>query len=400
MNLRQTIQALEQNNIIVSTDIGVHQYCDINSNCPVAVELRKYIHESGVTLKDLLEGFAAFQTSSPAPERAEPDYPEFDGQSTINIAGQTVKIDYTETIKRQLGSRFSDKMNELNSMSNRCRTLGVNLHHTYRDLYDRLKNTKELPQLSFGIAELIMTKCHITSDSNNYIFLFPRHYKPQWIVTRGVRHEIDPKDVADIERDVFIRIVVTRERKILHALLLHDTGEKLYHYHGTHNDCWGMVVIPEMWDGRLRSLDDLATQLIRSLATINKDSLMTSEPPDMPEMDDVFENSTKLGEEGQIEEREHREGGATWTVGETADGTAEEGTTRRRWGQRPRRTGNRPPADAEEGELTIEEEYMRRWGAPGNPPDTEAICALCGERWGIHNGFICRTREARRLDHA
>ena len=65
MNLSQTVQALEANGVVVALDCGVHGYCDINSNCPVAVQLRKFIHESGVTLEELLTGYAASQESVP-----------------------------------------------------------------------------------------------------------------------------------------------------------------------------------------------------------------------------------------------------------------------------------------------------------------------------------------------
>lgn len=334
MNLRQTIQALEQNNIQVSVDIGVHQHCDINSNCPVAVELRKYIHEAGVTLKQLLEGFA--ESQEPQPNSIPFQLPEFDGKATISVAGQEVQIDFSDALRSGIGQAYERKLADFHRIELNLERLGVSLYEEYLTKIDHLKKTRILPQLELDMRDLLGYDCRITTNKDNYVFLFPRHYSPQYIVTRGIRYGIHEEDVEAIKRDVFIMFMITKDGKILSAKLLDSQGQGLVHYHGgSDDDCWGQVRIPERWDGRLRSIANFANQLISALATINKDSLVHSTPERLIPMDTLMERSTKLGEEGHMEDREQPDGG--WRG--DRDGTTRD-APRRRWGQREE--GQRP----------------------------------------------------------
>ena len=97
MNLAQTIQALEANNIVTALDCGVHQYCDVNSNCPLAVELRRIVTESELTLEQLLEGYAASQEPPPNP-LLNPEFPEIDGHTIIHIGESDIPLDLTPVI--------------------------------------------------------------------------------------------------------------------------------------------------------------------------------------------------------------------------------------------------------------------------------------------------------------
>ncbi len=405
MNLHETIQSLEQNNIQTALDIGVHQRCDINSNCPIAVELRRIILDSGVTLEQLLEGYAASQGTPP--EATAIELPQFNGRATIRVAGQSVVIDYSDTIRGQLGEGFVKKRLEFESMGNRMQVLGRSLYSSYLDQIYQLRNTKTLPQLAFSVGDLLKANCLITTDNTNYVFLFPRHYKPQWIITNGVRYKIADEDIETIKRNIHIAFTISKESKILKTRVLGDSGRKLQHYHGNNwddDDCWGNVPIPERWDKTLKSLSNLVTQLMGSLATVNKDSILVRHPDSMPRINDLFDRSTKLGEEGHTEEREQPRGG--WGGGEATEEVNEEGniTTApaRGWGARrqqaPAPTQEPPP---EEG--TPEHEWFIRFGVRNErgmadyPDGMGVACGVCGTVYGTH--YTVRDRIICPRDH-
>ena len=370
MNLQETVQALEQNNIQIALDVGVHRYCDINSNCPLAVELRKITNESGVTLAQLLEGFVTGQEAPPEPVSYE--LPEFDSKATIRIAGTNVELNLEDALRAQLGDALDKKRREFRGLGGRITALGDSLYHSYLNQVSELKRTKTLPQLEFPNRDVIRANCLITANNTHYIFLFPRGYSPEYIVTRGMRYKLADRDVKALKRDVYISYTITKERKILNAKILDDKGEGFRHYHGnTGEDCWGAVHIPERWDGSLGSLADFTAQLMGALHTLNKDSPISRQPNGMPHMDGLMERSTELGEEGHPEEREQPEGG--WTT-----------DTPRRWGQR---RATRAPT-------TTEGEYMRRWDVPTDEEANElrnerAVCRLCGATYGEHSGWQC-----------
>lgn len=363
MNLQQTVQALEQNNIQIALDVGVHSGCSIDSNCPLAVELRKVINESDVTLEQLIEGFAASQ--EPPPEAVAYVLPEFDAKATIRIAGTNVELDFEEALRAQLGDTLDKKRRELNRLGGSITELGKSLYESYLNRIYALRDTRTLPQLEFDIGDLTKANCLTTSDGEYYHFLFPRTYNPEYVVTNGVRYKLADEDIKALIRDIYISYTISKEYKIIHTDILNSGGSKFRHYHGGGNDCWGNFQIPERWNGNLKSLSDLTTQVAGALRTINKDSLMTGHPRGMVDMDDLMERSTKLGVEGITEEREQPEGG--WTTEEGAP---------RRWGQ-TRATGVRAP--------TVDEELRRRFGTE-HPEDNEMICNLCGATLGHHYG--------------
>ncbi len=419
MDLRQTFHALEDlktekypQGITLALDLGVHQYCDINSNCPLAIQLRKYIHEAGVTLVDLLAGFA--QSQEPPPDRIEPTLPEFNGKAMIQIAGQNMEIDFTDTIKQQLGSAYENQIHYFKQMQNHITDVGASLHRTYLHQIYELRRTKVLPQLSFGVTDLVKYPCCITTKRDKYIFLFPREYKPQWIVTGGVRYLLNKDDIDSLERPCYIQFAVTVDGKIFSARLLGDRGYGMEHYHGhERDDCWGNVAIPERWNKSLSMLNTLANQLMASLATINKDSLVQHDIEDMIHIDNLMERATELGEEGHVEARERPTGGWRTGDGEDPDRTTEPPTDApapagRRWGHREDTT----PRDAAGHivildelanhtdanpaiQLTDDQEYLRRWGVTSavNITIVNRVCALCGHDYVEHGGFHCQHDE-------
>jgi len=323
MNLQQTVQALEQNNIQIALDIGVHSNCSIDSNCPIAVELRKLIRESGITVEQLLEGFAASQETPPDPlVQNNGHLPEFNSKLTIQIAGKDIEFELNDVIAENLRYAIDRKLREVKQLGNNITQIGNSLYDIYLRQVHRLRNAKTLPQLEFSLRDITKAGCMITTDGDNYIFLFPREYNPQWIWSRNIRYKLSDKDIKTIKRDMIVEYVISRDSKILQVRVLNSDGEKMTHYHGRHGDCWGGFKLPERWDKRLQSLSDLTTQIVASLATINKDSPMERQPPGMPHIDELMGRATELGEEGvpsPVEEVAHPE---------------EEGTAPRRWGGR------------------------------------------------------------------
>lgn len=369
MNLRDTVIALEQNNIQVATDIGVHQRCDIDSNCPVAVELRTLIRESEVTLQQLLEGYATSQEDVPA---LPIELPDFNAEVNLRIAGTQTPIDITSTVSGSLKRDIEDRLQELGYLKDKVRRAGMSLYQSYKDAIHEAKNTKQLPQLNFPIEEMVRYGCSVTTNGDYYLIFFRRMYQPEYIVTGGIRYKLADEDIQAIVREFLLIYTVSREGKIINVEGLDLEGSHFQHYHGRSYDCWGTVKLPVRWDGSLKQLAGTAYQLVAALKTINKDSIMQGHPPDMPNSDDIFARSTKLGEEGQLEEREQPAG--AWTTEPDAP---------RRWGQRP--------ATGRQEDLTPDEqEYMRRWGTRGGPGSPHAICALCGEAWLEHSNWHCR----------
>jgi hypothetical protein len=297
MNLRETIQALEAKGITVANDLGVHENCAIDSNCPKAIEVRKIIGESGVTLEQLLEGFTQPEVESPAIE-----LPEINGDAEISVAGRRLKLDFNSIIKDELRSLIRRKLSQIEEHSGHLKNIGYGWNSYYQREIARVRTTKVLPQLSFPIEELSRTGCMITSQGDNYVFLFKTEYHPEYIVSDGVRFKLSDNDTALLKGDTMLKYVITRERKFLtKPALLNDKGSKFYHYHGSGSDCWGTITFPTTWDGTLNSLYQESITLMKSLITINRNSPMNREPAGMPNLQDLFSRATRLGMEGVID---------------------------------------------------------------------------------------------------
>lgn len=319
LNLQQTVQALEQKGILVLTDVGVHRHCDINSNCPVAVELRRFIQESGTTLPDLIEGFAATQVPPPVP-LSEDEY-RVDGKTQVIIGGHTISLDLTDMLKEKIESAWNYKLRELNRSLERVQVLGERLYHTYLGKIDNLYRTRALPMPNHSASDILKYGCYLakTEDiGDSYLYIFPREYNPQYLVRDGIRYRMAKEDVQAIRRPVNV-VIVIRDQKILRVEVVDQQGRGFYHYHGEPGgDCWGNVVLPQRWDGSLQGLTDVVRNLMGSLATINMNSLMHRDPDDMPEIGDVMDRSTEMGEEGVIQvpsSPQQSEGGTRWGQG-------------------------------------------------------------------------------------
>lgn len=364
MNLHQTVQALEAKNITVAINLGQHSHCPIDSNCPLAIELRRTMADAGVTLPELLEGYREVIVSEPV----NIVLPEFDGRATIRVAGEDLHLDFSRIIGDQLKGVVDRKLRELEALESNFKELGRNLFRSYLYEIEKTRNESVLPQLTFSGEELIQTHCLTSGVDGNYVFIFPEEYKPEYIVKDGIRYKLSDAHIKVLIREVYLRFIISKENEFLSATLLDVRSGKFQHYHGNgHEDCWGAVTLPQTWDGTIRSLYGLATNLTKALATINHNSLMQSEPPNIPfHISTLLEKSTELGREGELEVPEVEGTAPTW--GRTA------------WG---RRGGQARQAAPTPDGANIE--MMRRFNTTEEPP-LEIVCALCGETYGQHYG--------------
>lgn len=306
MNLFDTVEALESKDIAVAINLGVHQYCLIDSNCPIAIQLRKYINEADVTLPDLLEAYEKMRTATPAQLISE-ELPKFESKGYIVVAGKRIPLDLNQIVEGQLKALIEGKINELDRCKTRTLTIAHSFYNTYLHEIDRLRKSKVLPQLSYTEAEMLKTKCLITTWKDNsgmgYLFLIPVEYSPKSIIRDGIRYEIRAKDARAIKRNCYLEFKISSGNKFFEPRLLKATGEKLEHYHSsTRQECWGTVSLPDKWDGTLTQVARVCKSLMGSLATVNRNSILRADPLDMPSIDTLLTNSKELGREGQFDE--------------------------------------------------------------------------------------------------
>lgn len=411
MNLYDAVLGLEGKNITVAINLGEHGNCPLESNCPIAIELRRLVVEAGVTLEELVEGYQSI--ANPNPVAYNP--PEFSGKVAIFIAGKQIELDLDQIISGELKTQVEHKITELDEMKGRVGTLGRGLYSSYLHEITSNRTTHTLPQLGYTRGEMVSTKCLITGDGDRYTFLLPVEYKPESLIESGIRFKMAREDVTRIKRKAYLQFIVTRAGRFISATLQDDSGNKLRHYHGDGNtDCWGSVRLPTRWDKTLRSLSRLKTALMGSLATINMNSILQPHPPDMPDHDDVMSRSERLGREGELTPTprgRRRTTPTPWRAGTDTDGDTQEeedededegeptgwhenGTragARGGWGTEARGRRQRPEGQPPE---VLEAERVRRFGMASEEEyrqDLERICNLCGGRAGDHHegGVIC-----------
>lgn len=314
MNLREVIRALENirteqypEGILIADDIGVHQYCDILSNCPKAVLLRRLISDIGISLDELIEGFTNSQSPPPPLIDTEEHFPEISGKAKLYFADTFIEVDISDFMKKEFQRATKRKVNDLIEREQLLVRTGNKLYRTYLDAIDRVQQTKALPQLEYSAHELIMYNCLITKSGSAYCFILPLKYEPRWIYTNGNRYELDAADAAEIARNVYLVIPVSIDFKILRPYIIDKEGHKFQHYHGNSGDCWGQMKLPSVWDRRLKSLADLTYQLQAALATINYDSIMVRRPGGLIPIETLMERSKLLGREGVMRSTESPE---------------------------------------------------------------------------------------------
>jgi len=301
MNLSYAIRTLHEHQIEVSLDLGVHAQCDIDSNCPLAIQVRKIIKESGIPVLTLLDTYA--RLSKPAiPEPLKLDLPDISGEITLTMGGNPLKFDITKAINAQISKVGMLKLEELRAIEFSLVNMGKQLNFDYARLVEEAKKARSLQQLSFPEDELLRYRVIINTDNKNYLFMFPLYYSPQWIVHGGIRYETNPLDVKGLSREVYVVFPIDLNKNLMRAYILTSAGKKFSHYHGADGDCWGHLSgkFPARWDGKLSSLGNMVSYMEKALATVNGDSLMNSDPSGMPRYKDLIGRAKKLGLEGEI----------------------------------------------------------------------------------------------------
>lgn len=298
MNLQDTVKALEAKDITLAIDIGVHSHCDLDSNCPIAIQLRRLITDTGIQAEELLEGYAEV-TTTPAPVSCE--LPTFDANIHLSIAGRTFDLELNDVISANLRFEIDRRLREIDRLKAGVTTAAYGLYDAYLREIRRQRSAQSLPQLSFSTTDLLRAGCMITSSGRDYHIIFPSKYKPKYIVKRSVRYKLTDEDAIFLLQKIYIKFIISQDFRFLRADVLNDSGAKFRHYHGdsTH-DCWGSVNLPIRWDGSLESLSRLATTLSMSLTTINRDSILDSSPSSWVHIDTLLARSTELGVEGVI----------------------------------------------------------------------------------------------------
>ena len=334
MELRETLEALAKKGILTAIDLGEHQYCQLDTNCPLAIQVRKIIADSGITLPQLLEGIDAVQ--NPDKLFKTEDIAHVSGKAEIYVLNKKMDFDITDVLQGDVQRAFRDKLNELEGTRLRLERLGQSCYNTYLSEIRRLRTTKVLPQFRATTAELARYGAMITEDEGNYVFLFNAEYNPQWIVHDGDRYLMSDRDIARAKRPALLKFSITRSGEVMAVLLLNPDGSNLVHYHGTTGmDCWGQLrfKLPRKLI-TVEAVHNLKRIAQGALATINYDSLLNRSPQGMTPSGDVLANATKLGKEGELdrpvipEQQQQDARPAGWTVDTETVNTAP------RWGQR------------------------------------------------------------------
>ena len=298
MNLREVYDALEENHILTGLDIGVHGNCQIDSNCPLAIDLRRVITESEITLQQLADGMAKHKAEDfVSPHIAIPDE-----EVTFTVFNTEVKIPLHNLVENSVNVAVESKIDAIRAMEPHLVQMGQAYHRAYLEKVAVLNKNLVLTQVSFDPKELLRTRCQVTAEDGRYLFLFPYDYHAEYIVNNGVRSAISAKHRKEIARmGGSIAISLTKDRKFLDMKAKNADYSPMDHYHArTGGNCWGSVKMPAVWDGTLRQVYKLFKELEGSLMTVNYNSLLNRHPTGMPEHTSLLRSARELGREGEL----------------------------------------------------------------------------------------------------
>ncbi len=307
MTLTEVFDSLGENDILTGLDIGVHGNCEIDSNCPIAIELRRVVREAGITLQQLVDGAALHQTrgDDDAFLHPTPTIMPLD-DLTVSIYGQDITLPMSRVIGPALQSAIDNRMAMLRDADTTIERIGQAFRNTYREKVAALSKNKRLQQVAFDPEELRRTGCQVTATEGNYLFIFPFDYGAEYIVNNGIRHELSDAHKAQIARlGGSMTFEITHENKFSTLKVKKADFTPMDHYHAVHDgNCWGSVTIPRAWNGTLRQVYALFKELEGSLRTINYNSLLNRHPEGMPEHTAIMRSATRLGREGDLRPEE------------------------------------------------------------------------------------------------
>jgi len=303
VNLHETLQALEAKGITVALDIEVHELCDIQSNCPVAIQLRRIIADTQIPMTDLLDGYAAINRDVLDPYQPFTP-PEITADLTLHIAGQTFNIPYNQMFTAEVLEAMRLKLMDFQAYEQTLRSYAEGMFHFYKREVYRLQQTSVLPQLRVNTFEMYRAKVWYSATRDAYQVFAPVDYEPQEIINSGDRYRLSNSDKELCRRPgcwMMYRINGYSKR-IEKASLLGRDLVKLEHYHGnSQEDCWGTIAMPtDPWQEDVRTITNLTRSLHHSLVTINFNSPMRVHPLDMPHINDILGRATLIGREGNL----------------------------------------------------------------------------------------------------
>lgn len=291
--LHDVLQTLEQQGKLIAFDMGEHQYCRIDSNCPRAVELRKIIAEMGVDYKTL---------PRPSDEGVMNLLPTDINPITTEVRIGTTAIDASALIREEAMHKLRILITEAENCRSQVARLGRGYNVTYNQRVAELRKQGRLPQLSFSLSEMVKYDCRVTADADGkyYLFCFGFLYFPQYTYHNGDRFTITPSYAEGLKRNVWLVYKIAKNRTVVETRIVDSTGRKFQHYHGADGgDCWGQNEKIHDWDGTLKQLGEKTITLSRALATVNMDSLLNRNPEGFPLPSDLQKHTKKLGEEGR-----------------------------------------------------------------------------------------------------
>lgn len=298
MNLRETISALAANNVLVGIDLGVHANCDLGSNCPLAVKVRKIIKDSGISMEAIWKEYDV--PDERALKSTDINITDINAKTTVNIHGRSIEIDITDTVSDVMKDAILNKIRLINHDIGRIRNLARDMNKNCIREIAEAKRTKILPIFDFPVDELLKYGCTFSSQGGDYIFLFKSTYRPQYIFSRGYRYQLCSRHINKLTREVNFMFRINRDWHYTEVSVLDNHGHKFHHYHGDRYDCWGHVDISSRWDGTLEHLVSQLRILEGSLATINKDSPMNEHPPGLYSIETLGKDAVCLGAEGEL----------------------------------------------------------------------------------------------------
>jgi hypothetical protein len=290
--------------IEMAISLGEHGYCSIMSNCPMAIKLRKMIEDMGMNVDTLVKDFKPVGSRPLLYTGTLPSVESIPAKLHLTFGDENVELDMTKFISSEAQVALENHISSIRNQNRNLLSYGQKLHSTYMAEIAKLRRTKTLPALEFSLAELAEYKMLASANTVNgvYVFYTPMTYEPQYLYDNGVRYEISDADKQLVRREgLYLSTSILAEtRQIYNNTILNSIGGKFEHYHGRGTDCWGSVKTAQKWEGTLRWIRTYTNLLVKSILTINGESLMTRQPAGMPAFADLMSRATKLGREGDI----------------------------------------------------------------------------------------------------
>ena len=304
MNLTAVQDALEKQNISIAIDLGEHAFCNIDSNCPVAIKLKYMMKEAGVDVLKLITDYADSLNNTPKPVTTYEQEP-IDSNLTIHIGNQTINLDMKDWLTREAYKGVKDKIEYLDRNRDLYVSLSDELFKSYLRTVQNLKKSRTLEQFKASLTDMIKYKVQIfserTSTDNTYVFLFPCNYCPEYAYSRQIRYRIHEEYAEQLKRECYLKIKTNVNGVVQSVYLVDNKGFYQQHYHSTgSSQCWGDISF-RMDNFSLENLYRLKVMCENSLKTVNFDSPLTPRPTGMPTLAELRESGvTEIGREGVV----------------------------------------------------------------------------------------------------